>query len=88
MIQLSDLSRLKGLVIAHINICSIRYKLFEVQRILVNGNIDILGISETNLDSSCLSDLYEISGYTFIHYDRMDHTVRQSGGGICILELD
>ena len=47
MIQLADLAVLKGLTIAHINICSIRYKLFEVERILFTGNIDILGISET-----------------------------------------
>ncbi len=82
--KLADLSRMKGLIFAHLNINSIRNKVVEVYRILHEGNIDILGISETNLDELCTSNMYDIDGYTLLRWDRQDHSVRVSGGGLAL----
>ena len=73
---------MKGMIFAHININSLRNKLHEIHRILVEGNIDVLGISETNLDDLCTTNMYEIPGYTMLRLDRQDHSVRVSGGGL------
>ena len=43
---------MKGLKIAHINICSLRNKAHEINNSLPSDNIHILAISETHLDNS------------------------------------
>lgn len=42
----------KGLKMAHINICSIRNKLDEVENIILSNIFQFLAVSETHLDSS------------------------------------
>ena len=78
--QLHNLKALNGLLIAHLNICSIRNKVDEVKRILYEGDIDILGISESNLDENYLDNMLQIDGYCVTRLDRQDHSIRLSGG--------
>ena len=57
---LENLSRIlnyssKDLRVAHLNICSIRYKIGELRLLQRICGFDILGISETHLDSSICS---------------------------------
>ncbi len=88
MNDLSNLSRLNGFIFAHINICSIRNKCDEVQRILHLSKIDVLGISETNLNDSIESAELAIDGYNLIRLDRQDFSRRSSGGGVCVYIRD
>ena len=41
----------KGLVIAHVNICSIRNKIHDLNNLVLVNSIHILAVSETHLDS-------------------------------------
>ena len=66
------------LVLAHININSLRNK-FDSLLQIVNNNIDILLISETKIDSSFPTAQFNITGYTTYRRDR-----NQNGGGIIL----
>ena len=43
---------------------------------LYEGDIDILGISETNLDEHYLDNMLQIDGYSTTRLDRKDHRNR------------
>ena len=79
---ISDLAKLKGLLIAHQNICSLRNKLDTVKIMLLRSNIAVLGLSETNLNEYCDVDQFQIQGYSLVRKDREGHNVRVSGGGV------
>ena len=71
----SSLSRIlndssKGLKVAHLNICSLRYKIDELRLMQRICGFVILGISETHLDSSVPDNLLQIDGLQFIRRDR------------------
>ena len=59
-IKLSNINRI---VVAHLNINSLRNK-FELLKLFVMNNIDILLITETKLDSSFPSQQFAIEGYS------------------------
>jgi hypothetical protein len=61
---------IKGLKIAHINICSLRNKVHEIDNLLTSENINILGISETHLDNSFDDAVVTIHGYRICRKDR------------------
>ena len=66
-------------MIGHININSIRNK-FEMLSNSIKGNLDILMISETKLDSTFPSNQFTIKGYAApIRFDRNGR-----GGGIIL----
>ncbi len=67
----------KGLRIAHINICSIRNKLTEIENILSSNNLHILAVSETHLDSTFEDASMMIQGYNVFRNDR-----NVFGGGV------
>ena len=64
-----DMAGLKGIVIAHLNIRSINPKLEEVVRILAQGDIDILCITETWLNRYVPDQMVAINGYSMLRYD-------------------
>ena len=82
--RLEDIARLNGLKMGHLNVCSLRNKKDQVEQLLLDSDLDIIGLSETNLDAHCLSASYEINGFTLLRQDRGDHSVRMSGGGLAL----
>ena len=84
ILSMRDICRLNGLTIGHINVCSLRNKVDEIHILLLDSKLDILGISETNLDCNIPDSSLHIDGYTFIRQDRQDHSIRASGGGVGI----
>ena len=66
--------------IGHINICSLRNKVRDVEELLYRGDYDILAICETWLDSSISDAIVHIPGY---HVHRLDRKGRR-GGGVCL----
>ena len=66
------------LIIAHLNINSLRYK-FDSLVEIIRSNVDILLISETKIDSSFPTAQFKIEGYTTYRLDR-----NSNGGGILL----
>ena len=60
----------KDLRVAHLNICSLRYKIDELRLLQRICGFDILGISETHLDSSVPDNFLQIDGLQLIRRDR------------------
>lgn len=68
----------KGLRMAHLNICSLRYKIPDISGILMEQNLHILAyISETHLDSTINNSVLNIDGYNIYRLDR-----NINGGGV------
>ena len=59
----------KVLQISHINICSLRNKVHEVNNLLVTDDIHTLTISETHLDNT-FDKVVAIDGYNIFRKDR------------------
>ena len=75
-IRIKNLNRI---VLAHLNINSLRNKL-DLLADQIRGNVDVLAISETKLDYSFPAGKIKIPGYaTLIRLDR-----NQNGGGILV----
>ena len=66
--------------VSHVNICSLRNKIYELCRILHSHDIDVLALSETWLDSS-VPDAHIHTGYTNHRHDRLTGQER----GVCFL---
>lgn len=74
-------SSIKGLIVGHLNIRSIKSgcKLDELKLLLShNPRVHILCLSETWLNDSCSDDMVAIDNYTFVRRDRSPST---TGGG-------
>lgn len=69
----------KGLVLAHLNICSLRNKVDEITRLCQIENIHVLALSETHLDNSFDNSVLAVDGYNLYRRDRDKH-----GGGIAL----
>ena len=69
----------KGLIIVHLNVCSLRNKVHEVQRLAYQHNIHIFTISETHLEPAFDNTAVSIQGYNLYRKDR-----NRFGGGIAI----
>lgn len=73
---LTKLSK-KGLIIAHLNICSLKNKIHEVMRICTEDNIQVLALSETHLDMAMSNSELMINGFKLYRKDRDKY-----GGGV------
>lgn len=69
----------KGLVLAHINICSLRNKVQELYLFLQINKVDILAVSETHLDCTFDDSEVSIEGFSIYRKDRNGF-----GGGVAI----
>ena len=65
-IKLENANRL---VIAHLNINSLRNK-FEALKYIIKGNVDILVISETKLDDTFPNNQFTMDGYKHYRFDK------------------
>ena len=81
---MNDLRRktIGRLILAHININSIRYK-FDQLVYGVKGKVDVLMITETKLDDSFPTMQFNIEGYHTFRLDRNEY-----GGGILLYVRD
>ena len=70
------IQHLNKIIVAHLNINSIRNK-FEFLVTKLNNNIDILMITETKLDDSFPINQFRIDGFQIFRFDRSSN-----GGGI------
>lgn len=73
----------KDLRVAHLNICSLRYKIDELRLLQRICGFDILGISETHLDSSVPDNFLQIDGLQLIRRDR----TKCKGGGVILSKM-
>ena len=76
--KLLDLPK-AGVNIVSWNICHISNKLDELAHLLLHGNIDILGLQETFLNSNTLDSVLQVNGFNFFRKDR-----GANGGGILV----
>ena len=74
-------SKPKGIVFAHINVCSLMNKTAYVFSYLTEKNIDVLSINETWLNSNISNSSLFFPGYYIFRLDRN----YSSGGKVCIL---
>ena len=70
----------KLIKISHLNAVSVPKHRDEIFRILVGTDMDIVGVSETNIKKSTPPKLFKMDGYNFFHADR-NHTTK---GGVGI----
>ena len=77
------IKNINRLVIGHLNINSIRRK-FDSLKTIVDSNIDILVITETKLDESFLTNMFDIEGYTLPF--RQDKNINSGGVLIYVKE--
>ena len=68
-----------NLVVAHINICSLRNKVHDIHQLVYIHKIHILCVTETHLDRSIPDSKVVIPNYNMFRRDRDLH-----GGGVCI----
>ena len=79
MLKDLEIKNHKGIIIAYLNINSIRNK-FELLKCIISDNIDILTIAETKLDSNFTTNQFLLEGFrTPFRYDR-----NSNGGGILV----
>ena len=75
----------KGLKVAHINVRSLRYKVDYLNILLCDNDIDILGVTETWLDSNIDDSEVPIDGYNLCRVDRKNEN---HGGIVCYIKSD
>ena len=81
--SLADISKIKGLKIASLNVNGLMKHIEEIRVMLINYPFDILAISETKIDSTISDSEIHINGYTIIKKDRT-----KNGGGIAFYIKD
>jgi hypothetical protein len=69
----------KNLIVAHLNINSLRYKFYEICTLLQDNIVDLFIVSETKIDNSFPDAQFSVPGYTVFRKDRDVH-----GGGIIV----
>ena len=70
---------MQNLILAHININSLRNKFDDISVLLCDNVVDILAINETKLDNSFPNVQFIIQGYTLFRRDR-----NANGGGVIL----
>ena len=77
-----ELSFLKGITYASLNICSITRKFDDIKLLLVQSKLDLLFLNETWLNNS-IGDLeLHVPGYTLHRFDRDAGSGKKGGGGL------
>eukprot|EP00112_Aurelia_sp_Birch-Aquarium-sp1_P008427 Seg1927.10 transcript_id=Seg1927.10/GoldUCD/mRNA.D3Y31 product="hypothetical protein" protein_id=Seg1927.10/GoldUCD/D3Y31 len=71
---------MQGLRVAHINCCSLIGKFTEINMLLQNCNVDVLGITETHLNQRIEDRGIAVEGYELQRFDR----VHKKGGGCLV----
>ncbi len=74
----------KGITVGHLNIRSINRKLEEVVRILSEGDIELLCITESWLNASVPDDMVSVCGYNLLRQDRTKESGKSTGGGLLV----
>ena len=74
-----NISRMKGLRIIHLNVCSLRNKMAEIRLFCDMHKPHILSINETWLDESFPDNQVSLTGYNIIRQDR-----DCNGGGLAV----
>ena len=64
-----NISRFNGLTFGNLNVCSIRNKIDLIKILLLDSDLDVLGVTETNLDENIPDGCLHIDRYTFIRQD-------------------
>ena len=64
---------------AFLNIVSLPKKIDEIRYSMSNKHIDLIGFSETRLDSNISDNVIDLDGYDIVRKDRS-----RNGGGVCI----
>ncbi len=88
MTQLSDLKSFKGHTVIYWNTRSLLPRLEEVQRIMDTGSPELLGLSETWLNSSVDDEQVTFDGYNLIRADRTAESHKKGGGGLALYYKD
>jgi len=65
-----QLSKRKGLTIAHLNTNGLLDKLYEIQILLYETNFDILAVTETHLTNDISDFEINVTGYSLVRKDR------------------
>lgn len=84
---LDEVKKKKGFCISHLNIRSMVPKMDELKCHFLDGQIEIVGISETWLHSKIESALIQVDEYHIIRQDRCQ-TLKKRGGGLCLYVAD
>jgi hypothetical protein len=74
---------IKNFILGHLNVNGFRNKFAEVNDVLCNRSIDVLGLSETKIDSSFPNAQFKIEGFNMYRKDRNSH-----GGGLILYVPD
>lgn len=80
---LSDLSEVKGFIVAHVNCRSILPKIDFLRNELMSKPVDVLCLSETWLKAAIPDAMIHVDGYSLFRLDRtvqMDGRVKAGGG--------
>ena len=67
----------QSLILAHLNICSLRNKVHEIITICSSNNIHVLALTETHLDTTFNDSELAVHGYRLYRRDRDRY-----GGGV------
>ena len=79
--SLTDLSKVKGFKLVHLNVRSLTKKIDQVRLMFSGLNLDVLTISETWLNKSVSSGSVALNYYTLYRQDRNFATVKKKRGG-------
>lgn len=63
----------KGVLFAHLNVCSLRNKIHEISNLAELNDIHIFALSETHLDSTFSVSEIAIQGYNLFRKGRNKH---------------
>ncbi len=86
--DLKELSGLKGITYASLNICSISRKIEDIRIILRQSKLDFLLLFETWLNHSIGDPELHIEGYTIHRFDQDLGSGKRSGGGLLAYSHD
>ena len=79
-----SLSKLKGISICSLNICSLVLKHDSISILLQKSKIDCLCLNESYLNSSILDEELTVPNYNLFRLDRTRESGKLSGGGLAI----
>ncbi len=84
MYTCAAIDKMKGIVFAHLNVCSVSRKLDEIRILLEKSHLDFLFLTETFLNESINDAELAIPGYHFIRSHRRNREDKKRGGGVLL----
>ena len=88
MTNITDLKSHKGHTSIFWNSRSLYPKLEEIDRIIDDGNPDIIGITESWLNTSTTDNRISFDGYNLFRLDRITGSRKRGGGGLVLYYED